>query len=83
MKYFTRLRLGLNHLCDHKFDSSCGLDIETTCHYLLHFPSLTNERTLLLNYVPTITKDALASCETTFVKLLLYAMIHLTQRKTL
>ena len=31
-----------------------------------------NERTILLNDVSIITKDALPSCETTFVKLLLY-----------
>ena len=82
IKYLTRLRLGLSHLRDHKFkhgflDSlnpiyNCGLDIETTCHYLLHCPNFINERTLLLNDVSRITKDALPSCETTFVKLLLY-----------
>ena len=44
MKHINRLRLGLSHLCNHKFkhgllDSlnpicSVGLDTETTCHYL-------------------------------------------------
>ena len=43
IKHLTRLRLWLSHLCDRKvkhgfLDSlnpicSCGLDIETTCHY--------------------------------------------------
>ena len=82
IKHLRRLRFSLNHLGDHKFkydvlDSlspicSCGLDIETTCHYLLYCPYFINERTLLLIDVPRITKDALPSCETTFVKLLLY-----------
>ena len=82
IKYLTRLRLGLSHLREHKFkhgflDSlnpicNCGLDIETTCHFLLHCPNFINERTLLLNDVSRITKDALPSCETAFVKLLLY-----------
>ena len=82
IKYLTRLRYILGHLRDHKFkhgflDSlnpiyNCGLDIETTCHYLLHCPNFINERTLLLNDVSRITKDALPSCETAFVKLLLY-----------
>ena len=81
IKHLTRLRLGLSHLRDHKFkhgflDSlnlicSCGLDIETTCRYLLHCPNFTNKRTLL-NDVSRITKDLLPSCETTFVKRLLY-----------
>ena len=44
-KVLNILRLVLSHLCDHKFNygfldflnsiCSCGLDIETTCHYLL------------------------------------------------
>ena len=82
IKYLIRLRLGLSHLRDNKFkhgffDSlnpicSCGLDIETMCHYLLHFPNFINERILFLNDVSGITKDDLPSCETTFVKLLLY-----------
>ena len=82
INYLTRQRLGLSHLRDHKFkqdflDSlnpicSCGLDIETTCNYLLHCLDSINERILLLNDVSKITKDALLSCENTFVKLLLY-----------
>ena len=50
IKHITRLRLGLSHPCDCKFKHgflgslnpicSCGLDIETTCHYLLHCPNL-------------------------------------------
>ena len=46
IKFITRLRLGLSHLREHKFkhsfqDSlnpfcSCGLDIESTAHFLLH-----------------------------------------------
>ena len=82
IKYLTRLRLGLSHLREHKFkhgflDSlnpicNCGLDIESTCHFLLHCPNFVNERILLLNDVSRITKDALPTCETAFVKLLLY-----------
>ena len=82
IKYVTRLRLGLSHLCDRIFKQgfldalnlicNCGLDIETTCHYLLHCPSFINGRTLFLNDISRITKDALSSCEATFVKLFLY-----------
>ena len=49
IKLIARLRLGLSHLCEHKFRHnfqdtlnpicSCGDDIETTIHYLLHCPN--------------------------------------------
>ena len=85
IKYLTRLRLGLSHLRDHKFkhgflDSlnpicSCGLDIETTCHYLLHCPNFINERTLFLNDVSRITKDALPSFDSATNTLILNASV--------
>lgn len=53
IQLFTRLRLGLSHLCGHKFRHNfqdvnpfcnCLEDIPTPCHYLLHYPStLTKE----------------------------------------
>ena len=59
IKDLARLRLGLSHLCDHKLklgftDSlnpicNCGLEIKTTCHYLLHCSNFINIRTLLVN----------------------------------
>ena len=46
LKLLTRMRLGLSHLADHKFRHnfqdclnpicSCGQEIETTSHFLLH-----------------------------------------------
>ena len=46
LKLLTRIRLGLSHLADHKFRHdfqdclnsicSCGQEIETTGHFLLH-----------------------------------------------
>ena len=78
IKHITRLHLGFSHLRDDKskhgfLDSfnpicSCGLDIEITCHYLLHCPNFTND----LNIVSTINENSLTSCDTTSVKLLLY-----------
>ena len=56
----TRLRVGLSHLCQHKFKysfqnclntiCSCGLDIESTSHFLLHCPRFNDER-----YIPLST----------------------------
>ena len=81
IKHITRLRLGLSHFRDHKFkhgflDSlnpicSCGLDVETTCHYLLHCPNFTNERSILLNIVSTINESSSTSSDPSAVKLLL------------
>ena len=48
------------------------MDIETNCHYLPHCPNFTNERSILLNIVPTINEDSLTSWDATIVKLLLY-----------
>ena len=42
--------------------------METTCHYLLYCPYFINERKFLLDDV----SDPLPSCETAFVKFLLY-----------
>ena len=49
LKFFTRIRLGLSHLADHKFRHniqyclnpicSCGQVIETSTHFSLHCSS--------------------------------------------
>ena len=58
-KLITILRLCLGHLCKRKFSHNfhdalhpiciCGDGIETTIHYLLHFPNCLDERKTLLN----------------------------------
>ena len=59
IQLLTRLRLGLIHLRDHKFNHNfldtlnpicnCGEDIKTSCHYLFHCSLYTKERLALLN----------------------------------
>ena len=54
----TRLRLGLSHLREHKFEHgfqdtlnplcSCGNDVESTEHFHLHCPQFVNERRTIL-----------------------------------
>ena len=61
----SRIRLGLYHLCEHKFKHSfqgtlipicaCGLDIETTCHYLISCPIFNAELNTLLSNIRQIT----------------------------
>ena len=59
IKFITRLRLCLSHLREHKFKHnfqgslnpfcSCGLDMESTAHFLLHCPTYIIERRALLS----------------------------------
>ena len=69
IKLITRLRLGLSHLHEHKFRHnfrdtlnpicSCGENIETTAHYLLHCSNDLNERMTLLTNLQNIAENIL------------------------
>ena len=69
IKFITRLRLGLSHLREHKFkhsfqDSlnsfcSCGLNIESTAHFLLHCPTYIIEKRTLLSTLVNIDSNLL------------------------
>ena len=61
IKLLTRLRLGLSHLRDHKFNHNfsdcldeicmCGEDIESTNHFLLQYSLFLKKRQALLNKI--------------------------------
>ena len=63
-KLLTMLKLGLSHLRQHKFKRgfqdrlkpicSCVNDIETSAHFLLHYPHYSNERSIFLNTIRNI-----------------------------
>ena len=82
IKFITRLRLGLSHLREHKFkhsfqDSlnpicSCGLDIESTAHFLLHCLTYIIERRTLLNTLVNIDNNLVDLCEPVLIKTLLF-----------
>ena len=82
IQLLTRLRLGLRHLREHKFKHNfqdnlnpicnCGEDIETSCHYRLHFSLYPNERLALLNIIQGINKSILELTDSHIVKVLLY-----------
>ena len=67
IKLLTRQRLGLSHLQEHKFkhgflDSlkpicSCGQNIETSTHFLLHCSNYSNERLTFLNIIRNIDSN--------------------------
>ena len=82
IKLVTRLRLGLSHLREHNFKHSfqdtlnplcsCGLDIETTFHYFLHFPLLHAERSALLNNINEIDRTIFNKSDSVVTRILLY-----------
>ena len=82
IQLLTRLRLGLSHLQDIKFNHNfqdtlnpicnCGEDIETSCHYLLHSSLYTNERLAFLNVIQHIDNRILEIDDSHIVEVLLY-----------
>ena len=82
IKFIARLRPGLSHLRECKFkhsfqDSlnpfcSCGSDIESTVHYLLHCPTYITERRSVLSTIENIDNNLLDLCEPVLIKTLLF-----------
>ena len=82
IKLLTRLRLGLSHLREHKFkhgflDSlnpicSCGQNIETSTHFLLHCSNYSNERLTFLNIIRNIDRNILNKNDLKVTETLLY-----------
>ena len=67
LKLLTRLRLSLSHLCYHKFRYNfrdcinpicdCGLETETTTHFLLHCPLFQSAKQSLLMNIKKIERN--------------------------
>ena len=82
IRLITRLRVGMRHLREHKFKHnfqdclnqicSCGLDIETTSHFLLHCPSFNDERYTILNTLNKIDCKILELTKSSLSQTLLY-----------
>ena len=82
LKLLTRLRLGLHHLGDHKFRDnfqdcvspmcSCGLDIETTTHFLLHSPNHHCARKILFRKITQVIGTISRQSDSTITKILLF-----------
>ena len=76
------MRVGLSHLREHKFKhsfqntlnliSNCGEDIETTSHYLLHYPDYLGERKTLLNTISCIVPNIFDFNNDQLTEILLY-----------
>ena len=84
IKLMTRLRLGLNHLRDHKFKHNfldclnpiccCGKDIETTVHYLLHFAIFSDEGSYFFNNILSIGENVLSGSDSRISETLLFGI---------
>ena len=82
VRLLTRLRLRLSRLREHKLkhsfqDSlnpicSCGNDIETSAHFLLHYPNVSNERSTFLNITGSIDRNILTRRDSQVTETLLY-----------
>ena len=82
LKFITRLRLGLSHLRKHKFKHSfqdtinplfsCGPDIESTEHFLLHCPQFVNKRCTLLSTIGNINYKLIENTNSNLTQKLLF-----------
>ena len=92
LKLLTRLRLGLSHLNEHRFNHnfqscinplcSCSLAIESTTHFLLHCNHFSNIGSTLINSINEVLGSItnisdLSNCA--MVKILLFGDQNYTQ----
>ena len=85
LKLLTRLRLGLSHLNQHKFNHnfqdclnplcSCSLKLESVCHFFLHCHYYSSIRSTLLNELQSTDINLLNQEDNTVVEVLLYGRI--------
>ena len=82
VKLLTKLRFGLSHLREHQFKHSfqaslnpifsCGNDIETSAHFLLHCHNFSNERSNFLDIIGSIDRNILTRDDSQVIETLLY-----------
>ena len=82
IKLITPVRVGLSHLHWHKFKHcfqdtlnpvcSCGFDVESTSHYVLHCPKYSDERQALPSATKNIDCRLLDVIEIILMRMLLF-----------
>ena len=88
-----RIRLGLSHLREHKFQHNlqesinplcnCSHDIESTTHYLLHCPLFVNERSTFSSTLSSLDCNLLDNAYSTLTKTLLFGNTSFKSNKNL
>ena len=81
-KLLTRLRLGLNHINDHRFNHnftgcinplcSGSLSVENNFHFFLHCHHFSLQRQTLMNNIKSIDKDIINASDSDLVNILLF-----------
>ena len=92
IRLITRLRVGMSHLREHKFKHnfqdclnpicSCGLDIESTSHFLLHCPTFNDEPYTLLSTLNNTDCKLLELTKSSLSQTLLYGNTSFDKEKT-
>ena len=92
IRLMTRLRLGLSHLREHKFNHnfqhcinplcSCGMDIESTSHFFLHCPLFDYKRILLLSTLSKTDCKLIETNEFSLTETLLFCNSLFDSKKT-
>ena len=82
LNLLTRLRLGLSHLNNHRFNHNfenclnplctCSLEVESTTHFFLHCHHFNAIRITLNNSLKAIDKDILKLSHSSLTKVILY-----------
>ena len=82
IKFLTRLRLGLTHLNEHKFNHNfddcvnpfctCGLELESTSHFFLHSHHYNIIRSILFKDLNSVGKNLFKFCDNELTLILLY-----------
>ena len=80
LKLLTRLRLGLSHLNEHKFNHNfkecvnplcfCSLQVESVSHFFLHCHYFTDIRKTLFNELQSVGENILNQSDNKMVELL-------------
>ena len=91
LKLLTRLRLGLSHLNEPRFNynfqncinplCTCSLEVESTAHFFLHCHHYHNIRAKFLNSLEVIDTNLLKLSEKQLTKVLLYSFSQLDQNQ--
>ena len=86
-RLMTRLRLGLTHLSEHKFNlnfqnrinplCSCGMDIESASHFFLHCSLFDDKRITLLSSLNKIDCKLIETNESSLMERLLFGIHYL------
>ena len=92
IRLITRLRVGMSHLREHKFEynfqdclnpiCSCGLDIESTSRFLLHCPTFNDELYNLMSTLNNIDWKLLELTKPFLSRTLLIATHYSIRKKT-